>query len=109
MKANLKKPIKAIFNIDGSRPFGGLTFDQTWNGWECPYFLFEVGLEIQKMVGDCLTFSEEKDAFVFEDINARGCPDNEPEYYHAEIINGEKYYSIGGGSWCWDIIEEGDK
>lgn len=30
----MKKPIKAIFNIDGSRPFGGLTFDQTWNGWD---------------------------------------------------------------------------
>lgn len=92
--------MKAIFNLDGSKPFEGLTFGHAWNGWACPYFTFDVGLKIQEMVGDCLKYSKDKDAFIFDVL------DDEPEEYSAKIINGEKYYPIGNSSWCWDKVEK---
>jgi hypothetical protein len=103
---------KTYFTTDGFKPpvwFSGLTFGGRWNGWEVPYFTKAVALEIVAQMPDHLRYSEDIDAFVYNDLEATGDEDCN-EYFFGEDINGEKYYSIGGCSWCWDeVYEEEEK
>ena len=107
MKTN--EPRKTYFTTDGFKPpvwFSGLSFDERWNGWAIPYFTKEVALEIVAQMPDHLRYSEDIDAFVYNDLEATG-DESCNEYFGADYIDGEKYYSIGGCSWCWDeVVEE---
>ena len=39
---------KTKFDIDGSKAFIGYTFNQYWNGWDCPYFTKKVADNVCK-------------------------------------------------------------
>ena len=99
----------SYFTTDGFKPptwFSGLTYGHTWNGWAVPYFTKEVALEIVAHMPSNLRYSEETDSFIYNDIEFTKSEDYN-EYFGAEEINGQKYYSIGGCSWCWDeVVEE---
>ena len=99
----------SYFTTDGFKPqtwFLGLTYGHTWNGWAVPYFTKEVALEIVAQMPCNLRYSEETDSFIYNDIEFTKSEDYN-EHYGAEEINGQKYYSIGGCSWCWDeVVEE---
>ena len=104
----MSEPKKTYFTTDGFKPpvwFSGLTFGGRWNGWEIPYFTKAVALEIVALMPDHLRYSEDIDSFIYNDLEATGDEDCN-EYFFGEDFNGEKYYSIGGCSWCWDEVYE---
>ena len=90
------------FQIDNGNTYKGFTDGQKWNGWECPYFPFEVALQIAK---DMSSFSDElvydisKDAFTYR---TEDYPDCEHDIFSPVLINSMKLYPIGAMSWCWD-------
>ena len=52
---NMARPAK--FSIDLGKSYPGYTFNEHWNGWECPYFTKEVAEEICKDFSFTYTFS----------------------------------------------------
>jgi len=102
----MNEPKKAMFTMDcWDQKFEGLSFGYSWNGWSCPYFTKEIGLQISEVINEekChLTYSESKDCFVLHDLEE---PDFDEDIM-PQIINGKKYYSIGACSWCWTEISE---
>lgn len=95
---------KALFEIDGwDVAFEGYSFYERWNGWAVPYFTKEVADKLAIKLtnqGEHTVYDEERDAYIvtFDELE-------EPEVFPAEDIDGMKLYSIGGCSWCWDIVE----
>lgn len=88
------------------QPYQAFTSGHRWNGWECPYFAFEVAKKIaQDMPG--LQYEPETDEFVMEDHSA---PEGEGlERFSSSVINVDgvptKVYAIGAWSWCWASCE----
>jgi len=75
-----------------------MTFGKSWNGWECPYFTPENAKKIVELFTDgFLTYDAEKDVYVYD-------PNQDPEdidIFEPSNVDGQKYYAIGWGSWCW--------
>jgi hypothetical protein len=98
------------FTTDGftqSIKFKGITYGHTWNGWAVPYFTKEVAFEIVALMPEQhLKYSEETDCFIYNDFSVTGGDEEYNEYFNADEIDGQKYYSIGGCSWCWDEFYE---
>jgi len=119
----MKEYRKSLFTLDyfdDDQPhIEGITFDSTWNGWDCPYFTYENSLLISKILKDdeqycidndiainTLTYDPVKDAFIYID----GCYPDEGEEITPSIIDGVKYYPIGAFSWCWtEVTTEGEE
>ena len=117
------QPRKALFSMDcfdNDQPnIEGITYGSHWNGWACPYFTYENGLLIAKLLNDdeqwCidrdlpvskLIYLGTKDAFMYID----GCYPDEGEEITPSIIDGVKYYPIGAFGWCWsEVTTEGEQ
>jgi hypothetical protein len=118
---------KANFTLDSDKQFSGFTRGETWNGFACPYFTFEVAtqLAIDYVAGNDYhdhtvgkyrwEYDRVKDAFVFYDPNDEDyCKDENDEYvpYSCEgmdiVCEGKTYhvYDIGCGAWVWDEVEK---
>lgn len=92
---------------DQSKRYQAFTSGQRWNGWECPYFVFEVAKRLaQDMPG--LQYDPATDEFVREDHCG-------PEYESLERFSSSlididgvptKVYAIGAWSWCWEPFDE---
>lgn len=89
---------------DGGDTYPCMLSDRRWNGWAMPYFTLEVALQIAAAQHDYMKY--EDDRFIF------GCPEETPEEwerFEPEIIDGQKMYPIGAGSWCWCEVVEGEE
>ena len=67
---NMARPAK--FSIDLGKSYPGYTFNEHWNGWECPYFTKEVAEEICKDFSFTYSFTD-------SDGNKQEC-----RYYYKE-------------------------
>lgn len=99
---------KSLFTIDGvDAIFEGYTEGRYWNGWDCPYFTKEVGMQIVRVFNnqtpmledEYMRYDENIDAFIRKDA----CYD-EPEMFHGLDIDGLHLYPIGTASWIWDDL-----
>ena len=92
------------FKIDPLLPntFIGFTSGETWNGWSCPLFTYDVAQRIVKIHNEQLNlrayYNKEQDKFVFE------FPD-EIEEYSGETIDGLNLYPLGSSVWIWEEVE----
>jgi hypothetical protein len=92
------------FCFDESKTFNGYTFGSLWNGWECPYFEFDVAMEIAKWNNKggvfMASYDPEKDEFYFYDEGG-----DYTDVYKGMTIETEhgqkKVYDLGYNSWCW--------
>jgi len=95
---------KKLFHVEGLGVFVGYESGEFWNGFSCPYFKKEVALDIIDKFKDqpfCKAwYDEEKDKFVLQSLNQMDL------IHEAEIIDGEKYYQIGGHIWTWTVDSE---
>lgn len=98
MFENFKKPARrSAFAIDDEEGFPGWTFDEEWNGWDCPYFEKDAADKIAaKYKG---SFSDDAYTFQMEDM------EDEPERYESLMIDTEdgkkKVWAIGAYAWVW--------
>ena len=88
-------------------PFIGYTYGETWNGWACPFFTYLEAVKIVMSMNkhadssggvgvEPARYDHETDSFVFFDGDT-----DEPDIFHAEILDGMKLYPIGNRCWCW--------
>jgi hypothetical protein len=91
----MKNSTFAIETFPG-REFVGFTKDEDWNGWACPYFIFDEGMKIVEASGTGnARYDDDNDQFVF-------MLGDDEETYPAVIENGQKLYPIGNGAWIWE-------
>ncbi len=93
-----------LFSIDGGKDYKGYSNGQTWNGWEMPYFTFEVANKIAEDMNavtteEKLVYDEASDTFIYQ---TEYYPESDWERFEATEIDGKKLYGIGAGSWVWD-------
>ena len=95
------------FGIDGEFYARGITFGQRWNGFECPYFeLYETLQILSKQ--DTKQECEDVDVSFYE-ISADGLhiiETNSSGLYVSDsvLVDGERYFPIGGFNWVWEEI-----
>jgi hypothetical protein len=95
----------ALDFFDDGESIEGITFGDTWNGWACPYFTFENGMKLLNWFDEgYLSYDAEKDVFNYVDDNYDDCVDS----YKPTIIEGKKYYCIGGYNFCWYEVKQND-
>ena len=97
---------KTVFTI-GEMPqaYIGYTGNERWNGWACPYFEVNEGMEILKAFNECaespMYYDEVNDTFRVD-----GTDDTDAEVWKGreyQTADGIKHlYAIGNGSWVWD-------
>ena len=84
--------------------FQGFTDGDTWNGFACPYFIYEEAARLLNEFGNEWEFDEEKDSFLVHPLGDSEY--DEPEEFGSVMIqvDGEevKTYAIGAYSWIWD-------
>lgn len=86
-----------------------------WNGFDKPYFTYEVALQVARMFNggdpvdavhpdatEYIDYSTEQDAFI--EHSAEGSYAIPAE---AIVVDGQeiKVYGLGAGSWCWGEVE----
>lgn len=94
--------VEMLFKIEGSSAYRGYTDGGTWNRWERPGFTFEVASQIAKDFredGATVDYDQARDCFVFKTDEY---PDEDDELFEPRIVDGQKLYPIGAGSWCWE-------
>jgi len=94
----------ATFSIEvlGDRSFDGYTLGETWNGWACPYFIFDQAQQLvraYKENGVKAWYDETSDVFSFE-VDA-GDDFKKTDAFPAKEIEGQKFYPIGASCWIW--------
>lgn len=95
-----------VFYLDGiAEEFKGITFGNYWNGWECPYFKMDECLKLLPVFNldndyMQIEYNQQDDAFYLNDF---AYPE-EPSIYHANMIDGEKYYPLGSWFLTWSKI-----
>ena len=95
---------KMMFQIDGGKEYPGFSNGDRWNGWECPYFTFEVAKQIADEMNAVtsqkkIVYDPQADCFVFE---VSYYPHEEWEKFEAVMMDGMKLYPLGAWSWVWD-------
>ena len=102
-KKGEKKMRKTRFAIDGYEgTFEGYTNGRIWNGFACPCFTKEVGMEICRAnneVNDAtyhMWYDEKTDSFIRLDDMF------EPEVFTGVDVDGMHLYPIGYACWIWD-------
>lgn len=101
---------KTKFEIENGNQYEGYTKGEHWNGWECPRFTKEVGLQIVEEINTFDSkawFDESKDKFCF-DLDNTGEDIYEFEGYNIKVGDGGTLhvYPIGAWCWIWDEVEE---
>ncbi len=79
-----------------------------WNGWVMPYFRFEDVKQLCELVPN-LTYDEAADAVWLRVPEEERGGYYDDECYPATLIEVDgqqvKAYSVGAGSWCWEIAD----
>lgn len=99
---------KARFTWDDVDSFEGYTFDQTWNGFACPYFTREEGDAVLYYCiasGDEGHYDQQEDTFmVTYPPEAGGETDSFPGI-DVEVDGKPMHlYPIGAWHWCWSEV-----
>lgn len=99
---------KARFSLDAyeGEMFEGYTRGETWNGFECPYFLRENAERIIEVFSSRQTafYDEMADCFVF--VSEDNSDEDEAERFSAlEVAGIGRIYPIGAFVWAWDKVE----
>ena len=93
------------FTIDtfGGVEFDGYTAGEEWNGWACPYFTREQGMQVVdahvRLGSGRARYDEPLDSFVF---SFSGDKDGSEEIFSAVSLEGRSLYPIGAFSWIWE-------
>jgi hypothetical protein len=101
----------ATFSIDclPESHFAGFNKGESWNGFACPYFTFDQAQEIVaawQARGWEARYKPRSDSFVFavnQDLQTGESDDYEE--FSGLVVDGEKLYPVGAGSWIWDETE----
>lgn len=102
------RPAKFKIESLGYETFDGFSKDETWNGWDCPYFTFEQAEKVLKNFNELRRiirqesiayYESSADAFVFP------ADDGESESFSSVAENGQNYYPIGAFCWIWEETE----
>jgi len=100
------EPRKTLFALDffeDNQSIEGITFGDYWNGWDCPYFTFDNAKKLLTIFDEgFLKFDANQDAFLYDPYKNG----EEIDTFEATIINGEKYYSVGGWNFCWYEVKK---
>jgi hypothetical protein len=107
----------AMFRIDsaaGPRFYEGYYNEETWNGWEVPYFTKEVA---ERIVSDLRDSGDEaiENASIDWECNMLIINDDEDMMQEFSSLTAEKdgqevpVYSIGGRCWCWELVDDNSK
>jgi hypothetical protein len=114
----------AKFGIDDSRLYPGYSCEgESWNGWACPFFTFEVALEIATSMypttkDEHFRYEEMTDSFLFFSKSDEEYDLDAGEIYQPYectgadiVVNGQviHVYDIGAGAWCWEEEEPREK
>lgn len=101
--------IKSLFSLDGDIIlYEGLSNPaENWNGWAIPFFTMDVAFQILEDCKEWFTYTFDGDKFSVFDNPELTDTDGSPMVCPSIEIEGIKYYSIGGRSWCW--INETDE
>jgi len=97
--------IKAKFKMDffpDDVEIEGYTNGGRWNGWAIPYFTFENAQKLIPIFEGYLSYDVDQDAFKYLDPVHMNPEDT--EIYESLDIDGNKFYSVGGMSFCWDRV-----
>ncbi len=94
---------KAVFVLDAfeGEEFEGYTQGETWNGFECPYFLFESAQRLMSALsaeGQTAFYDEKTDEFVCAEEDYEDAPDR---YGALEVEGLGKLYPVGAFVWTW--------
>lgn len=90
------------FKIDGNETvYHGLSKDEHWNGFEVPYFDYETACKVALEYSKSHSFDD--DMFTLIDTSGH------EETYGVTMINGQKYWSIGGWSWIWSEYKDDEE
>ncbi|WP_141649436.1 hypothetical protein [Myxococcus llanfairpwllgwyngyllgogerychwyrndrobwllllantysiliogogogochensis] len=94
----------AIAGVD--HVFEGFTTDETWNGWEAPYFDRDEGLKIASVM-TVLAYDSAQDAFI---LDLRKLEPQEDDY-RPDIFPGQNteegwLYPVGSWCWCWIDVDD---
>jgi hypothetical protein len=111
---------KTAFYLDEfEKSFDGFTDGQTWNGFACPLFTFEVAMMVMAENNRiCGVYGcDDSTQLVYDDRIDAFCNSDLTDVYKAQSItfNDEeiKVYPVGAFGWCWDeeeiTFKEGDK
>lgn len=112
---------RGFFSIDDEDVFPGYTYGEHWNGFACPMFEKEDGLQIAKGInafspysdGSELHFDEGTDTFIYS--QPTGKPDEREvvDWFKGRDVqtpDGVKHlYDIGSHSWIWTEAENPDR
>lgn len=98
---------KTRFSLEGidDLEFEGWTADKYWNCWAMHSFEIQQAIVLSELIEDQLCYDPSWDAFI-------GSSGNEEEIWAGQLIDlpdgGQReVYTIGAGSWMWDLIEKG--
>lgn len=97
---------KHMFTIEQEIFANGITFGESWNGWQKPYFhLYEAikVLQNQNSKADSISYGVS-----YYEISADGRHIVETTadglFVHDAVnFEGELYFAIGHDDWCWEI------
>ncbi|HSS20968.1 MAG TPA: hypothetical protein VLL54_12910 [Pyrinomonadaceae bacterium] len=93
----------------GDSEFRGYTRNEDYNGFACPYFIYEQAMLILTAWlehGLAASYDENKDEFVFEVSECES--GNEFQRFGAIYSNGMKLYPIGVFEWNWEEAENSE-
>lgn len=101
---------KGRFQIDEGKTHKGYTFEEYWNGWDCPLFTKRVALNICKEFTYNYDNAEQCRCFYDKETDKFYCEDYNNDYERQEIgtpteINTDngiiKVYDFGVAGWIW--------
>jgi hypothetical protein len=109
--------VPAKFAIADEPGYEGWHFPATrWNGWACPYYTKEVGLQIVENMKKWVDpnharYNGETDTFEFAyypdgNVSEQGTEIDSFESCEIKGPGGETLYCIGGWCWCWNVVGE---
>ncbi len=78
--------------------FNGFTENEEWNGFACPLFTREQGIQLVgawRETGQSAEYDENSDSFIFN------MADGEQDIFLAKEVDGQKLYPIGASCWIW--------
>lgn len=92
----------------GDIPFEGFTDGETWNGWACPYFTYDIAegiLKASESNGYRWNFDTKADAFFVRHIE--DSEDSSPDQFKGiQVVAADQavvLYAVGAYSWSWEI------
>lgn len=93
---------KSKFQIEDGPIFEGYTKGDHWNGWECPYFDYDVAKKILSSDIYCpdYFFDPIRKTFLAMDVNG-DFEAFEGDVYEVADCGSMVLYPIGTGSWIW--------